>query len=73
MDSLDSYYAERKRYAVGLMIVAELLIIFIIFQDYWADQLRDHPDRFWKISVRSMSRSCWRSRSCSWRAAAPST
>jgi hypothetical protein len=25
-ESLDTYYVERKRYAVGLMIIAELLI-----------------------------------------------
>jgi hypothetical protein len=50
-ESLDSYYAERKRYAVGLMIIAELLITFVIFRDYWAEQLRDHPDRFWQRSV----------------------
>jgi hypothetical protein len=50
-ESLDAYYAERKRYAVALMIVAELLITFVIFRDYWADQLRDNPDRFWRRSV----------------------
>jgi hypothetical protein len=50
-ESLDTYYAERKRYAVGLMIVAELVITFVIFRDYWAEQLRDNPDRFWQRSV----------------------
>ena len=50
-ESLDAYYVERKRYAVGLMIIAELMITFVIFQDYWADQLRDNPARFWQRSV----------------------
>ena len=50
-ESLDAYYVERKRYAVGLMIIAEVLITFVIFQDYWADQLRDNPARFWQRSV----------------------
>lgn len=50
-ESLDTYYEERKRYVVGLMIIAELLITFVIFRDYWAEQLRDNPDRFWQRSV----------------------
>jgi hypothetical protein len=50
-ESLDAYYAERKRYAVGLMIIAEVLITFVIFRDYWAGQLRDNPERFWQRSV----------------------
>jgi hypothetical protein len=45
-ESLDDYFAERKRYVAGLLLAAEVLLS-ATFGDVFSDVFRTNPVRFW--------------------------
>lgn len=45
-EHLSTYYAERKRFVVGMLLVADLLV-HLTYADVYAAALHSHPLQFW--------------------------
>lgn len=49
--SMDAYYADRKRLVVGLMLIAELVLVMTFWDRLGRDRMTAEPELFWYWNV----------------------
>jgi len=45
--SLDDYYSSRKRYVIGLLLIAEIVIVLFLFPAWFSSEAQNRPTEFW--------------------------